>query len=135
MIEAVMIDFETLKRPSSPNTYLVCDADVCAAEADREAPSFYRSPEDVRDALLSVIEAQPRTTAAGSDPAVMKYAFVQRTAVLRFKDDVTVQVAPAPGGGARVFAYSASRVGYSDLGTNKRRIDSWLDALAEELAR
>ena len=130
-----MIDFATLERPDSPNTYLVCDADVCAAEADRSAPRYPQSPEAVRDALLEVVRRQPRITEGPADPQTLTYSFVQRSFVFRFADDVTFRIAPqADAEGARVFAYSASRVGRSDFGVNKKRVDGWLEELEAALA-
>jgi uncharacterized protein (DUF1499 family) len=45
-----------------------------------------------------------------------------------FKDDVVVRLTPW-GSGTRVDVRSVSRVGRSDVGTNARRIDDYLDAL------
>ena len=45
-----------------------------------------------------------------------------------FKDDVVIRVAPAPQG-SRVDVRSVSRIGKSDLGTNARRIESFLERL------
>jgi uncharacterized protein (DUF1499 family) len=45
-----------------------------------------------------------------------------------FKDDVAVRLTPW-GAGTRVDVRSASRVGRSDVGTNARRIEAFLDAL------
>ena len=34
------VEFTTLVRPSSPNTYLVCPKDRCAAAPDEESPIY-----------------------------------------------------------------------------------------------
>jgi uncharacterized protein (DUF1499 family) len=47
-----------------------------------------------------------------------------------FKDDVVVRVTPAPGG-SRVDVRSVSRVGGSDVGTNARRIRTYLERLGD----
>jgi hypothetical protein len=47
-----------------------------------------------------------------------------------FKDDVTIRLRPAAGGGTRVDVRSVSRVGGSDLGANAKRVGEFLDALA-----
>ena len=47
-----------------------------------------------------------------------------------FKDDVVVRITPAPGG-SRVDVRSVSRVGLSDVGTNAKRIRSFLRKLAD----
>ncbi len=48
------------------------------------------------------------------------------TRILRFIDDIDMQVR-----GARVFVRSASRLGYSDLGKNRRRVEKIRSAMAE----
>ena len=48
------------------------------------------------------------------------------TPILRFVDDIDMQVR-----GARVFVRSASRLGYSDLGKNRRRVEKIRSAMAE----
>lgn len=47
-----------------------------------------------------------------------------------FKDDVVVRVTPAPGG-SRIDVRSVSRVGGSDVGTNARRIRTYLERLED----
>lgn len=47
-----------------------------------------------------------------------------------FKDDVTIRLRPAQGGGTVVDARSVSRVGGSDLGANADRLKRFLDAMA-----
>jgi uncharacterized protein (DUF1499 family) len=65
------------------------------------------------------------------DPAAMRLTFVAVTPLLRFKDDVDVLVLPAAGQANRstFAAYSRSRVGYSDLGTNLKRLNAFAEAL------
>ena len=47
-----------------------------------------------------------------------------------FKDDVVVRVTPAPAG-SRIDVRSVSRVGGSDVGTNARRIRTYLERLED----
>jgi uncharacterized protein (DUF1499 family) len=52
------------------------------------------------------------------------------TLLFGFKDDVVIRVTPAAGG-SRVDVRSESRVGRSDIGTNARRVEAFLDRLAK----
>ncbi len=55
--------------------------------------------------------------------------FVATTALMRFKDDIYVQCVERVEQASSLLIYSASRVGHSDLGTNKKRVKDWLDKL------
>jgi uncharacterized protein (DUF1499 family) len=47
-----------------------------------------------------------------------------------FKDDVVIRIAPSSGNGCRVDIRSVSRAGLSDVGTNARRIRTFLKKFA-----
>lgn len=50
-----------------------------------------------------------------------------------FKDDIVVRISASNTGGSKVDVRSVSRVGRSDLGTNARRIERYLQAIQERL--
>lgn len=58
---------------------------------------------------------------------------VAHTLLMAFKDDVVIRIGEESGG-TRIDMRSASRYGAHDLGTNARRIQTFLFALREELA-
>jgi uncharacterized protein (DUF1499 family) len=60
-------------------------------------------------------------------PDSMRADAVYRVALV-FKDDVAVAVEPTTNG-SRLHVRSASRVGHSDLGVNRRRVQRLLDAV------
>ena len=64
-----------------------------------------------------------------SDPDRGRIEATATTAWFGFKDDVVVRIQPGPGG-SRVDVRSVSRVGRSDVGTNARRIEEYLELLA-----
>lgn len=57
---------------------------------------------------------------------------VRTTKILRFKDDVEIEVS-ADGEGSRLTASSASRVGKSDLGQNPKNLEELFAAVDREL--
>jgi len=76
--------------------------------------------------LKNYVEAQPRFTVITSDE---NYLYVEaRTRLLRFTDDVEFHLRPDAG---EIAMRSASRVGYSDLGANKKRLDAVRAAMIE----
>ena len=57
-----------------------------------------------------------------------RISVVAVTSFLRFKDDVDIRVLPEPDLpegkiGCRLAIYSRSRIGYSDLGANQKRVE------------
>ena len=63
-----------------------------------------------------------------ADPAAGRLEATDTTLWFGFHDDIVVRVAAADGG-SRVDVRSVSRVGRSDIGTNAKRIRSFLDRL------
>ena len=109
--------------PESPNC--VCSQDTDAAHAI--VPLTFRgSGADAMRALRQVLAAQPRVRVVAETPEYLHAEF--RTAVFRFVDDVEFLVDEKE---RVIHVRSASRVGYSDLGANRRR----LEALRREFDR
>jgi len=75
------------------------------------------------DRIRSIVLAMPRTEVVEEDSEYLHVVFT--TALFRFRDDVEFEC-----DGEVVHVRSASRVGYSDLGTNRRRVESIRRALA-----
>lgn len=102
--------------PASPN----CVSSEATDDAHRVAPLAYTGdPAAAMRRLRAVIEAMPRTRiVAGSDGA-LHAEFTSR--IFRFVDDVDCIIDPAAG---VIHIRSASRVGYSDLGANRARVEA-----------
>ena len=129
-----MLDLVMLELTEKPNQYLVAPANYCQkASPHREAPTYDVPATVLRDAWLKVVEKQPRTTQTAGDDSALQYDFVQRSAIMRYPDTVTVRFLPLEDSRSTLAIYSRSKYGYSDLGVNKKRIDNWLDALEAEV--
>ncbi len=120
-----MPDLSTLKKHAKPNQFLVLPAGFGSETPDAQSPTFALPPERLFELVSRVVGAEPRTHIGTEDAAARRLEVVQRTPLLRFADDVTIEVVPADGGAALAI-YSRSRVGYSDLGTNAKRVLGWL---------
>lgn len=102
--------------PASPNC-------VCSQDADEghkiEPLRFEGTPEEAMARLKSVINQMPRTNIVTSGDNYLHAEFT--SAVFRFVDDVEFAVEPH----SKLIQFrSASRVGYSDFGVNRRRMES-----------
>lgn len=118
---------------------------------DADNPSDYGGPEiavqqrkaypNIRPAMLKLKPDQAFERAlsvardmgwdiVGVTPTEGRIEATARTFWFGFKDDVIVRVTPS-GDGSRVDVRSVSRVGKSDVGANARRIQTYLERLAQ----
>lgn len=112
--------------PASPN--------CVSSEADPSDAQHFVAPLPLPAALspaaalaefAALIDATPRARVL--EGGELRLRAIQRTALFRFVDDIEARVDPE----ARLLhVRSASRLGYSDMGVNRRRVEGWLSTLA-----
>ncbi len=125
-------DFETLTRPRTPNTFLVAPDGVCqSADPDQESPIIPMAASDLSRKLRGIVEAEGSWKDLRVSDDGMKMHFVAVSSLLRFKDDVSIEIIPdaSDPGHSTLAIYSASRVGHSDLGANRKRVRGLLGLL------
>lgn len=121
---ADFINFKSVKRPPKPNTCLAAPENFSlASDADFAPPVFELSADDLFGKLNEIVSAERSWSRLETDAAARKLKFVATTGLLRFKDDVDIEVIPLEDGSSTLAIYSRSRVGYSDLGTNRKRVN------------
>lgn len=112
-------------RPCPPTPNCVCSEDVDA----RHAVDALRPRGDLEQVLgpfIDALAARPRVKLLS---ATTGYAHLEfRSKAFRFADDVELLVDFDAG---VIHVRSASRVGYSDLGANRARVQELREALAE----
>lgn len=109
--------------PESPN----CVSSQAGDEAHRVEPLPLRgSPSQTRALLIKVLADEPRVRLIEQDANYLRAEFSSQ--VLRFVDDVEFLI-----GEQAVDLRSASRLGYSDLGVNRKRIEHLRQRLGEQL--
>ncbi len=126
------IDFQNLSRPKSPNTCLVAPSDFTSpADADDVAPVLNRQRLAVFDQIVGLAVERKGWTLVIADEATARLKLVVTSRWLRFKDDIDIAVLPVQGEPAHstIAIYSRSRVGWSDMGVNSRRVNELLDVL------
>lgn len=100
--------------PDSPNCERV------SRTFDAEADTLFRA---AQSALRELGPVEITVTEASREAhAVYRVALV-------FKDDVNLAVTDADSGQSTLHIRSASRVGYSDLGVNRRRVEQFFESL------
>ena len=110
--------------PSSPNAVSSQSED---ASRRVEPLAFSGDPAAALARLRRVVEAMPRTRVVGAEPSYLHVEFTSR--VFRFVDDVEFLVDASA---SRIDVRSASRVGYSDLGANRARVEAIREAFAAD---
>ena len=100
--------------PSSPNC-------VCSEDGDGSiAPLAYTGDGKIAFlSLLDLLESQPRVDLVTVEEEYAHAVF--RTPLLRFRDDLELRLDSA---NSVIQVRSSSRVGHSDMGANRRRIES-----------
>ena len=107
--------------PAKPN----CVCTVASRKAQRmNALAFTGSARETIERVAEIVQSLPRTTIEQQSECSLKATF--RTAIFRFVDDVEFY---ADQKNQLLHFRSASRLGYSDLGTNRRRMQD----IAEKL--
>lgn len=81
--------------------------------------AYHGAPAQALNALRSIIEATPNTRVVETKPDYLYAEYA--SALLGFVDDVEFYFPP---GEKIIHVRSASRLGYSDLGVNRKRIES-----------
>lgn len=130
---APWLAFAEIAPGATSNRALACDGELCPAASNMRAPIALAASAEAVSAALARIE--PDATFHTAPNGDIRARYVAVTRVMRFRDDVDVLIHPLPDGASRVAVYSRSRIGYSDLGANGKRIDTLEAALEAELAR
>jgi uncharacterized protein (DUF1499 family) len=100
--------------PASPN----CVSSQATDQEHRVEPlPLLGSPAETRSHLLAVLAAEPRVRMVEQQDSYLRAEFTSK--LLRFVDDVEFLIGPEV-----VHVRSASRLGYSDLGVNRKRVEA-----------
>lgn len=129
--EPAPLDFTTLRLPASPNAHLAAPPGV-TTERHETLPPFPVSPDAAWDALRRLGTGMERVWLMAEWPVLRQAQWVARTRWMNFPDLIQGQVVEVPGG-AGVFLYSRSLIGYSDLGVNAHRVAAWRAVLESRL--
>lgn len=126
---SVYLNFENFRRSQKPNNYLIAPDGLCRKSTpDAVSPIIRKSPEALFRRLIGLFESGSGWKNLHYSEKDRRISVIAVTPFLRFKDDVDIRVMPIadlPEGqiGSQLAIYSRSRIGYSDLGANKKRVD------------
>jgi uncharacterized protein (DUF1499 family) len=120
-----VIDGKLAPPPKSPNCVSTQADDADSIHKMQPMP-YDGSFEDAKAKLMRVVNAYPRTKLIKDDGNYLHYEF--RTKLFRFVDDVEFFF---DDDAKLVHFRSASRVGYGDMGTNRKRMEAIQQLYAE----
>lgn len=126
------MDIAQIVRPSTPNTALAAPAGFSPAP-DVITPPYALQAGRLFALIQDIAASQPRTYAAATYPDELQAHYVARSAVFNFPDLIMVQVVRSGPDSSNLIVYSRSVYGQSDLGVNRKRLDTWLAALKAKL--
>ncbi len=118
-------DGQLAKCPDKPN----CVSSQATGEHSIEPLAFETDSATAWAALKAVVDEFPRTTVVTDQDVYMHCEF--RTAIMRYVDDVEFLLDSEQ---SVIHVRSASRLGYSDLGANRKRVEKLRQTLADKLA-
>lgn len=87
------------------------------------------TPRGLFSKFSEMIAAERSFGKVEADGENLRLKFVATTGLMRFKDDVDIEVIALDEGRSTFAIYSRSRVGYSDLGANRKRVTKLIEGL------
>jgi hypothetical protein len=126
-----VIDFASRNISGRKNVFAMCPADFCTPQGDLASPVFRIGWERLHDYWRELIVVQRGVEQIGWDEKRRRATYIQRSAVLRFPDIVTVEFIPLGADRASLAIDSRSRYGKGDMGVNRRRVVEWMGVLQQ----
>ena len=122
-------NFSNFTLPTKPNFYLAAPKGACSVSPQEITPSFSENVANLKERLNATILNTPRVSVWYEEPTKNQYGFIARSKLFRFPDFIEVQYLALDDKLSSVIIYSRAKYGYSDLGVNKKRIQTWLETL------
>ena len=123
---------KNIQRSPKPNSaFFATQGLETVAEVDHVLPVYPLSAGSLFAKAIECWGDQKNTRLAERNDQNLQARFVCTTPLLRFKDDIDVEVVPISESEAGLILFSRSRIGYSDLGTNRKRLAHWVEQLEQ----
>ncbi|MFN3714195.1 MAG: DUF1499 domain-containing protein [Alcanivoracaceae bacterium] len=122
LIASMQVQAEQL--PDCPDTPNCVSSQASSAERRVDPLPGGDNADDARERLIQVLDSLPRVTWRELSERLIRAEFTTR--LLRFTDDVEFRIADD----GLIHVRSASRMGYSDLGANRARVEDLRRRLA-----
>lgn len=120
------IAISALRGPLARNAALTCPAGYCALADAMPSPVFAIPIDRLAEDWANMMAEEPRVMQIAAEPDRRRLVWIQRSALFRFPDVITVEFVALAPERSSVALYSRSRYGRSDFGVNRERVLRWL---------
>jgi uncharacterized protein (DUF1499 family) len=128
------IDLATFKIGWRPNQFFAAPAGFVSSAKPMAVVPAYSVPVDaLAAAFRAVALASKRVSIVNEDTTRRQVDIVQRSALFKFPDTITVQFVRQGEARSSLAIYSRATIGIGDLGVNKKRVLAWLAMLGAKV--
>ena len=128
------VNLETLMRRTTPNDALAAPENWGNARKDIISPSYRLPASRLREVFRRAIAGERQLERVAASDDTLSERYVQRTRLMGYPDTIIVRFIEQGGGGASIVMYSRSKLGRSDLGANKARLERWLTLIRNSIS-
>ncbi|MEZ5791983.1 MAG: DUF1499 domain-containing protein [Nitratireductor sp.] len=123
------VDITSLTRSKTGNDALACPSGWCVAKSDFEPPVYSLRVGALSQRFAESLAQEEKLELVGNTDGGLRLRFVQHTPLVEFPDTIQVDFLSLGENRSTLAIYSRSKYGYSDMGTNRARIERWLSRL------
>ena len=120
-----------LRGPVPQNGFLACPPAYCAIEPGLTSPVFSIDAARLAALWRDMLGSESRALMLSSDPQERRFVLIQRSALFRFPDVITVEFVPLAPDRSSIAIYSRARYGKLDFGVNRARVERWFSRLQQ----
>jgi uncharacterized protein (DUF1499 family) len=113
------------------NGFLACPPGYCGIEPGMASPAFPIDADRLAELWREMLRSDGPHLMLSSQPQERRYVMIQRSALFRFPDVITIEFVPLAPDRSSVAIYSRARYGKLDFGVNRKRIERWLSRLQQ----
>lgn len=124
------MSIETLVRTGKPNDALIGPANALPLPPDAEPPVFAVPAQELFRHLIAQVEATDTVTWVEQNDEALYARALTFSSLMRFPDTNHIWALPVDETHSTLVLYAAAKLGQSDLGKNRERLDAWLNLLS-----
>lgn len=125
------LSIDTLVRTGKPNDALIGPASALPLPPDAQSPVFALSAQELFRQLTARIESTNTVSWVEQNDEALYARALAFSSLMRFPDTNHIWVLPVDETHSTLALYAAAKLGHSDLGKNRERLDYWLSLLSD----